>query len=56
MVVARVTRAVVMKAATATLHILVEEAVAAGTAVQAALMSTDSYPLVVGDLGTLAAA
>jgi hypothetical protein len=45
-----------MKAATATLHILVEEAVAAGTAVQAALMSLDSYPLVVVAPGTLAAA
>ena len=55
-VVAREARAAVMKAATAALHDLVEEAVAAGTAVQAALMSTDSCPLVVGVLGTLAAA
>ena len=55
-VVSREARAAVMKAATAALHNLVEEVVAAGTAVQGALMSTDSCPLVVGDLGTLAAA
>ena len=58
-VVSREARATVMKAATAALNILVvEEAVAVevGLVVQAALMRTDSCPLVVGDLGTLAAA
>ena len=53
---AREARAAVMKAATAALHILVEEAVGAGTAVLAALMIVVLCPLVVGDLGTLAAA
>ena len=45
-----------MKAVTAALHFMVEEVVAAGTAVQAALMRVVLCPLVVGDLGTLAAA
>ena len=54
--VAREARAAVMKAAMAALHHMVEEAVEVGLVVQAALMSTDSCPLVVGDLGTLAAA
>ena len=44
-----------MKAATAT-HILVEEVVGVGTAVQAALVINFTYPLVVAALGTLAAA
>ena len=54
--VAREARAAVMKAATAALHILVEEAVGAGTAVQAALMRFISCPLVAVAPGTLAAA
>ena len=45
-----------MKAAMAALHHLVEEAVEVGLVVQAALMSIFFSPLVVGDLGTLAAA
>ena len=54
-VVAREARAAVMKAVRDT-PVMVEGAVGAGTAVQAALMSLDSYPPVVVAPGTLAAA
>ena len=54
--VAREARAAVMKAATAALHILVEEAVGAGTAVQAALKTEILCHQVVVALGILAAA